>query len=453
MKFYKNIWGLGFFLCLVFFENSPSLLAQGVSSTIGGIESNPTHLSPSSIFWNPAVIGASSKTEIETNIALMGGWLIYDRSGTDPNTGQAFNSSSTSVLTPNPFVSVVSPLGTKHFRSAYSTYFPNGALAHFNPNGSQRYDLISGVFIPWNHQFTLAYTPNEHWAFATSFIYSLAFFKTELDVDMGALFGKILKTNEISRENPSLSSRVRIPMTTASSFGGAFGLFYGPNIQWSFGLSFYLPMTYSFDSEISLSRPSFFRTIGVASDGLGIQNTNNVRTNIEIENPAVLNFGFRYQPFGYWTGEYFGQYIFASLTHFTTIHFLSSPIAEIDNKTMLGEKPQDNYLVGSTQSFTIWRPFQLGLSSTYHWNGVSDELLSPSRVDFDTLNVGLFGRYHWTKSLTLGAEYSHSFMFERKVKESKSTTDGEISIISPTSSAGSYRAGLDRAALNLTYEF
>jgi long-subunit fatty acid transport protein len=447
VKFVSYIWALGLFFV------SAQITAQGVSTAVGGISNTPTKVSAGSIFWNPASIGFVDNTSIETNIALMGGWLIYDREGTDPTTGDPFDSSSTQILAPNPFLSVSSPLGTQNFRFAYSTYFPSGAIADFDNEGAQRYDLISGMFLPWNHQLTVAYSPNSKWSFAAAFVYSAAFLEASLNVDMGKVFESSAGLKQEIKEHPSLSSPVQLERSTASSLGGSFGVLYRPSIQWSFGTSFTLPMSYKFEQNMALARSSFFEVVDVAATSLGLEAQTDVGTHVNIEMPAILAAGFRYQPFGYWTGEYYGRYVFSSFTRFASVRFADSPLVTLAGEERVGPKAKDNYFLGTTQSFSIWRSFLFGLSTGYHWNGVDDELLSTSRVDFDSLNVGVFSRYRWTKDFRVGLEYNHTFMFERRITNSIADEPTDLSIVRTPSGNGTYRAGVDRLALNVAYDF
>ncbi|PIR22391.1 MAG: hypothetical protein COV44_08255 [Deltaproteobacteria bacterium CG11_big_fil_rev_8_21_14_0_20_45_16] len=445
MRLFKNFCALS-----LGFLGPLAALAQGVSPSVGGLTASPTRLSPNSVFWNPASIGGAEDTELEANLALLGAWLIYDR---DSGDGRLYDSSSTEIIAPNPFLSIASGFGTEDWRIGYATYFPTGAIADYQSDGSQRYDLISAMFLPWQHQFSLAYNPTPKLTLAAAFIYSLAFFRSELDIDMSPMFAKILDLPDEFREEPSLSSRVKIPTSTAHSFGGSFGLLYRPNIQWSLGLSILLPMRYVFQTEMMVGRASFFRGINVAADSAGYQESNAVRSQVEIETPAVIGAGLRYQPFGYWTGEYYGRYVLGSMTRFTTLKFQSSNIERLNQSQRLGAKASDSWLVGSNQSFSLWKNLQTGVTGSFHWNGVNDELLSTSRVDFDTLSVGIFGRYRWNTKLNLGIEYGHSFMFERTITNFTTPPTESMDIIVNPDANGRYRASMDKLAVSLHYAF
>ncbi len=118
-------------------------------------------------------------------------------------------------------------------------------MAEFDPGGSQRYNLIDGMVVPWYHQATIAYRPNSEWSIAISGIYALGFFKTSLAIDLESLMSKITNSEDMPKENPALTAQARIPLTTASGFGGAIGVYYSPFLSvgfWTFGLrsgSFY----------------------------------------------------------------------------------------------------------------------------------------------------------------------------------------------------------------------
>lgn len=423
---------------------------QVVGSTIGGLATSPTMVDANSVFWNPAGIGGIQGTQFSTNIALVGGWLIYDRSGVNPNTGRGFDSSSTTVLSPNPFLSIASDLGIDDWSFGYATYFPTGAFAQYDEAGSQRYDLIRGSFVPWHHQFTLAYSPNDEWSFAVAGVYSIGFFESELDVDLSRFASTLLGSETVPRENPALASRVKIDRTMAQSVGGSFGILYRPSVQWSFGVGFFLPISYKFKTNLTLRMPELVQSLGAGPRSLGVEGRIRNDATVEMSLPALLNFGFRYQPFGYWTGHYFSRYTFGSLADFTKVNITRSPIARAEEETISKQGSKDSLLFGTTQDFSLWRPLRIGLMTSYAFNGVSDEALSTSRVDFDSLLVGLYSSYRWSNGFELGLEYNHSFMFEREVN---STQKDESSLFESPPTSGRYRAGLDRLGVSLSYEF
>lgn len=432
-----------------------SLKAQSLGTAIGGLESTPTRATPAAVHWNPASIGFANQTEFEANIGLLGGWLIYDRrdysEGGQP-LGLPFESSSTSLIAPAPFFSVVSPLGTNRFRFGYATYFPGGGVADYPETGSQRYDIIDGYFVPWQHQFTVAFSPNPRWSFAVAGIYSAAFMKANLDIDLAPFISEMLGGSKIDVENPALASRSEVKGGVAHAFGAAFGVLYRPNVQWSFGASFHLPLTHTFESDMDLHVPRVVRALGAAPMALGLEDKVSSRASFQFDTPAFVNFGFRFQPFGYWTGEYFGRYAFSSHSRFMSMKFSASPLKAMEDTNLPGSKAQDAWLAGTTQSFQLWRPFTLGLTTFYGNSAVNDRNISPSRVGFDQWMVGGFARYKWTDSFRVGLEYSHYFLFERNIKSAQNP-QSNLDVFQKADPNGRYRAGLDRLGVSVLYEF
>lgn len=437
----------------MFFTSQDRIQAQTISSTVGGISATPTRSGPAGVYWNPAVIGTYSGTQLESNISLIGGWLIYDRSGINPNTGTGYDSISTSTFTPNPFFSISTDFGLEKWRFGYSTYFPSGAIARYPEKGSQRYDLIKGLLVPWNHQFTLAYVPSSEWSFALAGIYSLGFLEASLDIDLAPTISELVGTKEsIPLENPSLSSRADIPFTYTHSFSMGFGMLYRPHLKWSFGLAFYLPTSYWFDQNLNLSMPSMVTALGAAPSSLGLSQEVSNQVRIHSELPAYINLGVRYQPYGYWTGEYFGRYLFGSKTQYTSIYFESSPIRKLKDAEIKGPVGKDSFVLGSVQSFSFWPNFHFGFAGSYSKNGVSGEHVTTSRIDFDTIILGVFFRYRFTNSLRLGVEYAHSFLMERNIEYSEPSSS-EFDLFQKPSTQGRYRASIDRLGVHLSYEF
>jgi long-subunit fatty acid transport protein len=318
--------------------------AQGLANSIGGLSATPTQPSPASSFWNPALLGACPRTQIETNLALVGGWLIYDRAGRDPNTQTTYPSTSTTGLAPNPFFAISSPLNSENFRFGYSTYFPSGAFADFDESGSQRYELIKGYMIPWHHQFTIAYRPSPEFSIGFSGIYSAAFFKTELDVDLSHFANQGLNISSTPAENQSLSWRARVPFSTAHSLGAGLGILYWPTFQWSFGFSVYTPMTYEFTGPLNLDTQGSLTEKLTALRALGVDES--IRNEVEAKStiPWVFQGGFRYQPFGYWTMEYFGRYSLSSMNRSLGLKFKDSSIQGLKGLNIQGRKQDDTYL-------------------------------------------------------------------------------------------------------------
>ncbi len=390
---------------------------------------------------------------MEANIGLLGGWLIYDREGSNPNTKRPYDSVSTTVLAPSPVLGVSSPLGTDDFGFGYTTYFPGGAWADYDEQGSQRYDIISGLLLPWHHQLTLAYRPHSSLSLAASGIVSVGFFETELDVDVSRFISKILDRQEIPAEHDALTSRAHIPRSTTHGYGYALGIYYSPNFQWSTGLSFFSPISYQFNNSLSLSSPSIKSTLGPSLTALGMGESMESRAVTKLSLPAFIQAGIRYQPFGYWNGEYFFRYIFSSMEDAVSLSIRESTLNALEGQQFVGTKIDDSYTVGMVQSLSLWKTLTFGLTTHFNRNGVRDHLLSPSRVDFDSLLAGAYGKWNWTPSFILGLEYSHTFMFEREGANTGPSLTTESELFQPASTSGKYRAALDRLGVSIKYVF
>lgn len=442
------------FLSLLIWLLSPIALAQNLSGTIGGLSATPTRPSPSGSFWNPALIGFCPHTQIETNIAAIGGWLIFDKSGTNPNTQKPYASSSTSAIAPNPFLAISTPLGFSDLRFGYATYFPGGAIAEFDDKGSQRYDIVKGLLIPWHHQLTVAYRPIPEFSVGLAGIYSVGAFESDLDIDLSHFANQGLSITATPAENESLTWHAHIPLTLSHSFGAGLGAFFWPSYQWSFGLSIYTPIAYEFstplevDTAYSLTqRLQAFRALG-ADDS--VRNEVKVRTTL----PWVFQGGIRYQPYGYWTMEYFGRYALNSLHPGLSIDFQDSSIQGLRGYNQTGPTSGDTFLLGTVQSLPLWQHWTPGLTTQFYKSGVEDNQLSLTRADFDTWTVGAFAHYKANNGFNIGFEYSHSFMLERMASNTSSTINkNTIALYQPANTDGRYRASLDRLALMVNYAF
>ncbi len=444
----------GIFVSLAFLKvgmGSP-LEAQSLSSVVGGLTASPTRPAPRSAFWNPALMGSSKVYQLDTNIALMGGWLIYDRSGIDPNTSQPYKSSSLSAMAPNPYFSVSTPLGFKSLSFGYSTYFPSGIVADFDDRGAQRYELIEGLSLPWHHQATVVYRPNSQWSIGLSGIYSLGFQKARLSLDLNRLMKKVLDNELIPAEHPSLEARARIPLSTTHAFGGALGVHYTPHFQWGFGLAVFSPVQYIYDSVLSIETPRSLRTMGASLRALGIEESMDLAIKAKVWIPPILTFGILYQPYGYWTMETFFRYAFSSWQPSLSIQVTESPVEQARSYGRSGESLDDHYVVGSIQTFQLWDSIKMGLNAHYASSAVPSDRASVSLIDFESVLLGAFVHWQWFQRLTLGIEYSHSFLFDRVVQDS--TLGASPNDIFPAvSSDGNYRAGSDRLAIMVNYVF
>jgi long-subunit fatty acid transport protein len=431
---------------------APKIYGQGVASTVGGISATPTKVTPAGVFWNPAVIGFCEGTQLETNFTVLGGWMIYDRAGTDPNTARSYKSSDMSAMAPTPFFAVNSNLGTRDFRFGYATYFPAGVMASFDPSGSQRYNLIDGMVVPWYHQLTLAYRLNSDWSIAIAGIYALGFFKTSLAIDLENLMSKITNSNDMPKENPALQARARIPMTTAHGFGGAIGLYYSPSYQWAFGLSAFAPIHFEFEGPLYVEIPKTVSRLSAGLRALGIEDTIESSGISKATIPPFIQLGISYQPYGYFTTEFFGRYVFSSLDPSVSFEMKSSPVSAIKNYKRTGFALENTYVIGAVNSFALWQRWTLGLNTTYSTNGVKDEVLSTSLADFNSFLVGSFAQYQWSQNFKVGIEYSHSFMFDRTATGTNQMAQTN-SIFKTASTDGSYRASSDRFGLMVKYAF
>jgi long-subunit fatty acid transport protein len=445
-------WGLGFALFLLSVTSlGSSVWAQGIQSAAGGLQTSPTSADPMSQLWNPATIGLLKGTHIATNLSLIGGWMIFDRKGLDPNTGSPFASSETTGIAPNLYAAVVTDLGQEDLRFSYATYFPSGALADFNPQGSQRYDLISGYLIPWHHQFSFGFRPAENWSVAVSGILSLGFFQSELDVDLGKLMKTFLNAEDVPPEHPALASRARVPRTWSPGFGGAIGFVHQPQPRFSWGASLYTPVYYKFSGQLEVTTPEIGSLVGAALPALGIDQRFNSDVSVQTSLPAFIHVGAQYQAFPYWVQSYFGRYVFSSFQKSLHLKVERSPIQELNKLEVSGQSPQDSWMLGTIQALPLWKWLTPGFHVSFTRHATKDRFLSVSRVDFDTLTTGGFVHAQWDQSWQLGLEYSHSFAFERSTSETSRPTTSTY--FTQPDSSGTYRAGFDRLGVSLRYAF
>jgi len=441
-------------LAAFFLGLTDDVRAQSISSTLGGLSSSPTRASTGGLAWNPASLGFVDGTQVEVHLHLIGGWLQYDRGGVNPSSGQGYEQSVTRVLSPVGFLSTSTDFGTKHFRFGYGTYFPSGSMVNYPESGSQRYDIISGLFVPWHHQFTLTYTPNSDWSFGASGIYSVGFLKASLDVDLAGTLSQLFgESAVIPRENEVLSSRANIPFSTTHTASLAFGALYRPSLKWSLGASFYLPTSYWFRQNLDLEMPSMLRALTAAPISLGLSQSLSNKARIHSQLPAYLNLGVRYQAFGYWMGEYFGRYSFGSKNQFTSIYIDSSVIEGLEGTEILGPRGRDSFLLASLQTFMFWPSFHFGMLTSFAKNEVADEYVSASRIDFDAFMLGFFIKYQFRSGLRVGAEYAHSFLFDRQIAVSPSLDTASSPFFQKPPSDGLYRASIDRFGVSVSYDF
>ena len=436
---------------MVLFLTLKSVNAQTLSAPVGGLSATPTSPGLQSSFWNPALIGRlNKKVNVEGQLGVLGGWLIYDRTGIDPNTETNYASSKTSAMGPQIFFAISSPLKSENFRFAYSTYFPGGLMATFDEQGSQRYDLINGMMIPWHHQLTVAYRLHPEWTVALGGIASAAIFETELDVDLGKLMQSMLKQEDALLEHPALSARAYVPKTMTTAFGGIAGIHYQPSAKWSAGLSATTPIRYNFSGAFRLKPPSFASVLGPALPALGLEDPMEASLKATSYLPACIQAGVRYQPKGYWSQDYFARYVFSSFVKSLSLSIEDSAVEALKGVNVPGQKLNDSFLIGTNQTFSLSRKFRLGAMASFYKNAVSDDKVAVSRADFDAVNLGAHLRYHWSERWALGFEYAHSILFSRNIQTSSKTTSSST-FFEPPDGSGKYRASLDRASLVVTF--
>jgi len=427
-----------------------SLSAQSLSAPVGGLSATPTSPGLQSSFWNPAVIGLlDKKTNFEGQLGVLGGWLIFDRAGIDPNTQTNYESSQTNAMGPQIFLAVSSPLRTERFRFSYATYFPGGLMAEFNDRGSQRYDLIQGMMIPWHHQLTIAFKPHSDWSVALGGIVSAAIFETEIDVDLSKLMQSVLKQENVLPEHPALSARAHVPKTMTASFGAIAGIHYQSSPRWSLGLSATTPIRYNFSGQFRLRPPSFASVLGPALPALGLEDPMQASLKAKSYLPACIQAGFRYQPKGFWSQDYFARYVLSSFVESLSLVIEDSAVEALKGVSVPGQGLNDAFLVGTNQTFSVSRNLKVGVLGSFYKNGVTDEKVSVSRSDFDTINLGGHLRYQFSKNWSLGFEYAHSFLFTRDVQAEPAQATS--SLFQPPNPSGRYRASLDRASLAVTF--
>ncbi len=444
----SRVLSMGVFAFIVLGQ---SAWGQSLSAPVGGISATPTTPGLQSSFWNPAVIGLlDNKVNIEGQLGVLGGWLIFDRAGMDPNTETNYASSKTSAMGPQIFFAVSSPLKTKRFRFSYATYFPGGLMAEFDERGSQRYDLIQGMMVPWHHQLTAAMKINPELSVAMGGIFSAAIFETEIDVDLGKLMQSMLKQEDALMEHPALSARAYVPKTMTTAFGAIAGLHYKPSPQWSMGVSATSPIRYNFTGSFELKPPSFASVLGPALPALGLEDPMEASLKATSYLPACMQMGVRYQPKGYWSQDYFSRYIFSSFVKSLSLSIEDSAVEALKGVNVPGQNLKDAILVGTNQTFSVSRNLKLGVMTSFYKNAVSDDKMAVSRSDFDTINLGGHVRYNFARRWALGLEYAHSFLISRDI-DTKARTQSSSALFEPPDGSGRYRAALDRASLVVSF--
>jgi long-subunit fatty acid transport protein len=264
---------------------------------------------------------------------------------------------------------------------------------------------------------------------------------------------RVLDTEEIPREHNALTARARIPGSTTHAFGGALGIYYSPIYQLSFGVAVFSPVSYNFETDLHLDMPRSVSTLGSGLRALGIEDR--IHSEVEVQNylPLFIQAGVAYQPYGYYSAELFGRYVFTSMYPSVEVQIKDSPVAIMKDYSRPGKPLQDSYLVGLVNSFSLWQRWTLGLNTTYASNSVEDKYLSVSLADFDTFLVGPFVQYKWSENLKLGVEYAHSFLFERTASNTEEGNRNPKSLFRPVNADGSYRAAADRFGLMVKYAF
>jgi long-subunit fatty acid transport protein len=435
----------------VFLLLTKGVFAQSLSAPVGGVSATPTNPGLQSAFWNPAVVGLlDNKVNIEGQLGVLGGWLIFDRAGIDPNTQTNYASSKTSAMGPQIFFALSSPLKTKRFRFSYATYFPGGLMAEFDERGSQRYDLIQGMMVPWHHQFTAAMKINPKLSFAAAGIFSAAIFETEIDVDLGKLMQSMLKQEDALMEHPALSARAHVPKTMTTAFGAIAGVHYKPSPHWSMGLSATSPIRYDFKGSFELRPPSFASVLGPALPALGLEDPMEASLRATSYLPACIQTGVRYQPKGYWSQDYYGRYIFSSFVKSLSLSIEDSAVEALKTVNVPGQNLKDAFLVGTNQTFSVSKNLKIGAMASFYKNAVSDDKMAVSRSDFDTVNLGGHMRYSFANRWTLGFEYAHSFVRTRDI-QTNVRTQSSSALFEPPDGSGKYRAALDRASLVVSF--
>lgn len=428
-----------------------ALSATSLSGSVGGLGATAARQGSRNVFWNPASIGPIDRTEFEIQAQLIGGWLTYDRQGDDRYSNTPHASSTARTIAGAPSIFIASSLGSSRFRFGYANYFPSGAMGKFSETGSQRYEFVEGLFVPWNHQLSLAYQINDQWSVGVSSIFSLAFIRLETDVDLTPFLSEFIEEDQVLREHPAMSSRASIPLSSTLGFGGSFGVLYRPSVQWSLGASLYLPIQYNFKTIIHSSSPTALEAFGPAQAAVGMLDGIENEGQVKMQSPLALNVALRYQPFGYWTTEFFGRYLFSSMIRFASVRFTDSSLLPLKGQEIPGLRPKDQWMIGSLQSFSFSRRLSFASRIDYQSHNTPDHMLSITRASFNSIGLGVLGRYRLSPNSVLGAEFAHSFAFRRKATEAHSAS--ELRLFQPPPTDGTYRSGVSRLGVSFHYEF
>lgn len=420
---------------------------------IGGPTATPTTARPAASVFNPAALTGVEGTQLQADLAILGGYFIFERARTDPQ-GNPYKPVLLSDTLPLPFIAFKTDFGTGVFEAGFDAYVPLGNTATFPEGGAQRYSLVSGTFVPLHLAFPIAFhTQDRRLGIGFGPKLVIGYLSTSLDIDVSDITGEAFGSKALPEEDPNLAARITVDPTTDVTYGWYAGLYYKPTPRWRFSLAYHSAVDMTFDTSVRIHFPKFTKALQPTFNAVGatqeVESSGTLTTRI----PMYITAGMRYQPWREWINELFFQWAKWSDTSGISTTITHSPLKRLSSLKKENPPNNDDLRIGMLESYNLLAWWALGGQFLYVRHMIPDRGMAPSNLDFDSLVPTVFTEFLIAQKWTTCVGYSRVFNIDRTVimnRQKQETTD----TLSWTSNPDArYRSELDQLSLNVTYRF
>ncbi|MBT8494167.1 MAG: outer membrane protein transport protein [Deltaproteobacteria bacterium] len=421
---------------------------------MGNYFSSPVDGDGAAPFWNPAAMTFATGLRSDLSLALGYLRINYDNPETQGR-------SRTSLVAPQPFIGVVTDLGTEKWRLGISTGVPYVVGARWQadePEGQiTRYYanfayLMHAVATP-----AVAYQINDTFRVGAGINIAYSRLRAEYDKDFASVLNGSLgvgfDSGPFKAGDPLLAAPVSL-RSAGVGVGGVLGLAIESG-RIRFGASLHTPINTQATGDVDASYPEEMRQfVQSAAPAAELPElSGNVQMKLAVPLAAFSALSVQLSP--RWDAAV--DYRFANNASGTSFDVLISDATSPDiqdTEVVKGTRNRHSAGLRLRRTFANGRGVGLG-RARYENNTVTEITTTPNNADFHKLELGAGVAWQLSKRTLLMGQFNHYLIFDREVRTSlhQPTTVRSLEPFNHPTPTGKYSAGANSLTVSLGFSY
>ncbi|MBW2733057.1 MAG: outer membrane protein transport protein [Deltaproteobacteria bacterium] len=441
-------------------------------SPVGTIFSSPTTGDAASVYWNPAAMTLLKGH----HLMLFGGgspiWATYQRDVPSPHDGLIAPKADIFMVAPSATIAGVTDAGLDRFRFGFAVSAPLVAGASWKRTydgrpSPTRYFVEDGYEVTIISQLAAALRINRYLSIGVGLDLYTTLTKFTFEMDFAS------QINHLACSADPSSCRVDSPLARENPAYDAHG--YNRGVGWSVGLTAGLLITptpwlrfgvglHTGGGDVGYNVTLFLDVPPAARDFLARSFPSITLPPLEAEFEAVLhipmiiNVGMAIEPFHRLELGLDLEWINESETGLILANLLDDRSGGLIHDIVLVKGKRDYWQTALHARYELTERWHLGGRLEYRPSTRAEEWISPVSVDFSRVGAHFGARWQVLPYLALSLEYSHFFLFDVTVKNTRfgfnpdPTTPEELGLDKP-SPTGLYTADAIRLGFGAEFSF